>query len=375
MSSTLALVAVSARMMAEAAVRDGYRALAVDLFGDADTRRAASAWWPAGDAATLQLDAEAVLAALHACARRGDVAGWVPGGGTEGHTELLTAAARVLPLIGTAPAAVARVRDPLAFFGFLAAHGIAHPEVRSTVPGDIHGWLLKDKRGCGGWHIRAAGAADRPGPQQSLQRVVAGQPMSATFVANGAQVSLLGFNELIVKPLQVGGTLRPYVYCGAIGPVNLPPQAAQQSGRALRLIAAEFVLQGLGSVDFMLDADGQVQVLEVNPRPPATLALYRGSIAAHVDACLHGTLPEAAPPGPVSGHEVVWAPRAMQIDNACAERLARWPGCHDLPAAGARFAAGDPLCSLSARGASAAAVRQALDGARAALLQSLEETP
>ena len=63
MSSTLALVAVSARMMAEAAVRDGYRALAVDLFGDADTRRAASAWWPGGDAATLQLDTPAVLAA------------------------------------------------------------------------------------------------------------------------------------------------------------------------------------------------------------------------------------------------------------------------------------------------------------------------
>ena len=210
--------------------------------------------------------------------------------------------------------------------------------------------------------------------------MVAGQPMSATFVANGGiggigdGVSLLGFNELIVKPLQAGGERRPYVYCGAIGPVNPPPLAAQQVRRALRLLAAEFVLQGLGSIDFVLDADGQAQVLEVNPRPPATLALYRGSIAAHVDACLHGSLPPPAPAAATSGHEVVWAPRALQIDAAAAERLARWPGCHDLPAAGTRFATGDPLCSLSAHGDNAAAVREALDRARTALLQSLEET-
>lgn len=369
MRLTLALVAVSARMMAEAAARDGFRALAVDLFGDADTRRAAEAWFPGGDPAELQLNHEAVLAALHACASRGDVAGWVPGGGTEADTELLAEAARVLPLIGTAPAAAARVRDPLAFFGFLAAHGVAHPEVRSTVPCDANGWLLKDFRGCGGWHIRAAQPGDRPQPQQFLQRVVAGRPMSATFVANGGQASLLGFNELIVRSLQS----RPYVYCGAIGPVALPPQAAQPLHRALQLLAAEFVLQGLGSVDFILDADAQPQLLEVNPRPPATLALYRGSLAAHVDACLHGALPSPAPAGTAGGHEVVWAPRPMQIDNALAEHLARWPGCHDLPAPGTRFGAGDPLCTLSAEGRDAPAVRAALDSTRAALLQSLQE--
>jgi uncharacterized protein len=370
---TLALVAVSARMMAEAAVRDGFQALAVDLFGDQDTRRASTDWRPGGDPATLQLDDTAVLDALRTYARRGDVAGWVPGGGTEGRPELLAEGARILPLIGTAPAAVARVRDPLAFFGFLAAHGIGHPEVRSSAPPDVAGWLLKDMRGCGGWHIRPARPDEAPAPQQYLQRVAAGRPMSATYVANGSQACLLGCNELIVKP-QRGGE-RPYVYCGAIGPVALPPQAAQQLGRALRLLAGGFVLQGLGSIDFLLDADGQLQLLEVNPRPPATLALYRGSLAAHVNACLHGALPEAPSTHAVSGHEVVWAPQALVLDAATAARLATWPGCHDLPAAGARFAAGDPLCTLSASGADAAAVRGALDGARAALLQSLSETP
>ena len=155
----------------------------------------------------------------------------------------------------------------------------------------------------------------------------------------------------------------------------LPPLAAQQLGRALRLLAAGFVLQGLGSIDFVLDADGQVQVLEVNPRPPGSMALYRGALAAHVDACLHGSLPEAPRAQAVCGHEVVWAPRAVTLDEAAAARLAAWPGCHDQPAAGARFAAGDPLCTLSATGTHPAAVRDAMDQARAALLQSLSETP
>ena len=371
---TLALVAVSARMMAEAAVRDGFRALAIDLFGDQDTRRASAAWWPGGDPATLQLDDAAVLAALRTAAQRGDVTGWVPGGGTEGRPALLAEGARILPLIGTAPAAVARVRDPLAFFGFLAAHGIGHPEVRSSAPHDAAGWLLKDMRGCGGWHIRAARPGETAAAQQYVQRVAAGRPMSATYVANGTHACLLGFNQLIVKPLQQAGQTRPYVYCGAIGPVALPPLAAQQLGRALRLLAAGFVLQGLGSIDFVLDADGQVQLLEVNPRPPSSMALYRGTLAAHVDACLHGTLPDAPLAREVGGHEVLWAPHALALDEAAAARLSAWPGCHDLPAAGSRFAAGEPLCTLSARGASAAAVREALDTARTALLHSLSET-
>ena len=35
----LVVAAVSARMLAEAAARDGYAVVALDLFGDVDTRR------------------------------------------------------------------------------------------------------------------------------------------------------------------------------------------------------------------------------------------------------------------------------------------------------------------------------------------------
>ena len=42
----LALAALSARALAEAAAREGLRAVALDVFGDADTRRHAADWQP-----------------------------------------------------------------------------------------------------------------------------------------------------------------------------------------------------------------------------------------------------------------------------------------------------------------------------------------
>ena len=53
-------------------------------------------------------------------------------------------------------------------------------------------------------------------------------------------------------------------------------------------------------------------------------------------------------------------------------RLAGWPNAHDLPAAGARFSAGDPLCSLSAEGHGAEHVKALLSAGRDALLHTLE---
>lgn len=383
--NTLALVAHSARLMAEAAARDGFGVVAIDLFGDADTRAASQSWLPAGPPGAMRLQVPIVLDALRGLARRGDVAGWVAGAGCEGEPDLLAEGASLLPLIGCTPQAVQRVRDPLAFFDFLAAYGIAHPEVRSTLPADTRGWLVKDARGCGGWHIHeaalAAGAALHP--QQYVQRRAAGTPMSATYCGNGREALLLGFNELNVRAIG----RHPHVYCGAIGPLPLPfhlPEAAeQQVRRALRLLTAGMALQGLGSLDFLLDGE-EVLVLEVNPRPPASMALYErhlktGLMAAHVDACQSGQLPEFAlrPPadGAVSGQQIVYAPKPLRLGAEAALALQDWPDCHDLPLAGTRFNAGDPLCSLGARGQNAAEVRARLRHSRTALLQKLESMP
>ena len=374
--AVLAVAAVSARMLAEAAAHDGYEVVALDLFGDADTRRVSERWRSIGATGSLQNDGARVLDALQAMARQGGdaVIGWIPGSGFEGRPELLDAGAQLLPLIGTPADAVRRVRDPGEFFGALAAHGIAHPPMRADAPADAEGWLLKDARGCGGWHIRHAAAARDAAPASAsfyFQRAMPGVPMSATFIANGDRAMLLGINELIVRPFGA----RPHVYGGCIGPVAVTADLARRIGDAARVLSAEFGLRGWCSLDFICDGDA-IGVLEVNPRPPASLSVYaqRGLIDAQLRACLHAELPPAGAFAPrrVGGSEIVYAKRSLTLDQIGAQHLAHRPDVHDLPVAGARFAAGDPICSLSATGDSAAQVRALLGAARDALMHTLE---
>ncbi len=365
----LAVAGRSARLMAEAAAADGYRVIALDTYGDLDTLRAAERWLPIG-APGRPLDAGRTLAALASLRDEPGLVGWVAGSDFECEPELLAAAAERLPLLGTAPADVARLRDPRTFFAALDALGLPHPAVRFEPPEAPAGWLRKLARGSGGWHIRRADA--QPGADAArgayFQREQAGQPMSALFVADGRRARLIGFNDLIVRPL---GAL-PHVYRGALGPVALPAPVAAAIDAALDALAARFALRGLASLDFVLGADG-ASLLEINPRPSASMAAYAGLLRAHVEACTEGRLPppDTAPPGEVLGCEIVFARSAFALDADAAAALAARGDCHDLPAAGSHFAAGDAVCTLSASGPSATAVRDALDRERRTLRAAL----
>lgn len=370
----LAVAGLSARSLAEAAARDGFGVVALDLFGDVDTCAVASRWFGIGEPASLQIDGERVLSALALLARQGEVGGWVAGSGFEGRPDLLARGAELLPLIGVAPDTMARLRDPAQFFACLASHDIEHPRVRLSPAADGSPWLLKDLHASGGWHIRRVRGDAAPSaslaPGHYLQREVNGQPMSATFVANGRDVQLLGVNRQTVRAL---GT-SPFVYCGVIGPVPVAEVVLARLHNILRALTAAFELRGLASLDFLLDA-GHVFVLEINARPSASMDLYAPwqPMAAHVRACLHGELP--APPAAgaqVRGHEIVFARRPLRLDTALAQDLAALGDVHDLPGGGQHFAAGAPVCSVSAAGRNAAEVQERLHQRRAAVWLSLE---
>lgn len=380
---TLVVAGRSARLMVEAAAGDGYRVIALDTYGDQDTRRAAARWLPIGEPGQ-PIDARRTLEALTSLRDEPQLVGLVAGSDFECDPALLAQAAERLPLLGTAPDAVARVRDPAVFFSTLDELGLPHPAVSPTPPADPQGWLRKLAQGSGGWHIRRAGdgapnaddaapAARRPGPAwpRYYQREMPGQPMSALFIGNGQHARLIGINELIVRPL---GAL-PHVYRGAVGPVMLPFERLAEINAALDLLTARFSLRGLASLDFLLDDSG-CALLEINPRPSASVALYSGLwplMHAHVDACQHDHLPLLADhhPGTVRGNELLLARRAFTLSEEQAALLAARKDCHDLPVAGSRFGVGDPVCTLSASGPSVAAVRERLAGLRQAWRERL----
>jgi predicted ATP-grasp superfamily ATP-dependent carboligase len=369
----LVVAALSARMLAECAALDGLPTVALDLFGDVDTCRSATRWLPIGDAAAMRIDGARLLAALESLARDDGVEGWIAGSGFEGRPDLLEQGAALLPLIGTAPDDVRRLREPRGFFDTLDRHGVAHPPVQFTPPATPAGWLHKDAGGSGGWQVRRAGDADPPAAGGYWQRERPGVPMSATFVANGGDVAVLGFNEQVVQA--IGG--RPFVFRGVVGPVAVGDPVRRAIAAAAGAVVGEYRLRGLGSIDFLLDGD-DAGVLEVNPRPPASIALYPrvgagGPLRAHLRACRDGELAPAPPPSqPVRGIDIVFADRTLQLDEAAAQWLARSPRTHDLPRAGSRFTAGDPVCSLSACGSTAAQVKAALARRHDEILRTLE---
>lgn len=359
-ADTLVLAGVSVRAMAESARQAGWQVIALDLFGDADTRRISRRWMPIGDPAALQIDPERLRDALAAAGSEPGVMGWVAGSGFEAVPELL-ATTGGLALLSMPADPVRMLRDAHQFFGVLDRLGLTHPEIRFDRPLDASGWLTKWMGGTGGWHIRAASDADlRPADAQTyFQRIEPGVPMSVLFVADGRQARVIALNRQIVRPL---GAF-PFVYHGAIGPVrNLVLQA--RIDEILAMLVPAFALRGLASLDFVA-ANGMPSLLEINPRPSASMALHahawpRGLLHAHV-ASMHGALPPPPllQPG-VRGAQVLFARRPYRVDAQTADALGRLADCHDLPAPGTQLGVAEPVCSVTVQASDEAAVERAL---------------
>jgi len=368
----LVVAGISVRALAESARQGGWDVVALDLFGDLDTRRASVQWASIGEPSSLRVDPARLRDELQRAARLPGIDGWVPASGFEGAPELLAACGDALPCLAVAPSAMRRVRDPAAFFGALDRHGLAHPPVSIDPPADPAGWLAKRAGGCGGVHIRdAAQALAEPDGRHAdtyFQRRQAGTPMSALFVADGERFEVVALNRLVVRPIWP----LPHVYAGAVGPV-FDDRLAQAVARALSVLVPEFGLRGLASLDFLADGS-QASWLEVNPRPSATLQLHAeawpaGLVRVHVDA-MRGLLPATAPrhgPG-VRGHLTVFADRPGLVGTALAHDGVDAPHVHDLPAPGTRFSRGEPVCTVSAQADDVDDALRALD-ARAARIR------
>jgi predicted ATP-grasp superfamily ATP-dependent carboligase len=374
----LVVAALSARMLAQSARRAGWDVIALDLFGDVDTRAAAKAWHAIGAASTMRIDGDRFLAALESARESADCIGWVAGAGFEPQPALLEAGAQRLPLLGNDRATIDRVRDPRQFFTTLAELDIPHPETRIELPAASDGtdWLMKDFAASGGWHIRRTRTAHGhpTGAQTYFQRDIAGRPMSVLFIADGDRALPIAINELLVRPHGA----RPYVYHGAIGPVSEPASARHpELAQAIQAMVQAFGLRGLGSMDFVLHGD-DFSVLEVNPRPSSTVGLHdadfaSGLVKVHVDACT-GAWPGALPPidaGAIRGEFIVFARSTSVVTHEHVDRLLALR-CRDVPRPLSRIEVGAPLCTVSAQSNDAANVLAMLAQQEATVLSIVQ---
>jgi uncharacterized protein len=335
------VVAVSARMLAQLAVADGYHVTALDNFGDVDLRAVApGATAPSSDA----------LAALAGACEADAV---VYGAGFENRPDLVSRLADGRELLGTPPELLPAARNPWAVGAAARAAGACAPETRSVDelpehPGgrrdesDGNVWLRKPRHGGGGRGVRRWVGGRMPATE-ILQRRVDGLSCSAAAIADGRRAAVLGLTEQLHRSPGFG-------WMGNVAPPRMPGAELAELDGQLRAVcdevAVRFGVRGAFGVDAVWDGR-QAWVLEVNPRPPAGLELFGpGSFEAHVRGARGLGLPTAgAPPATTCAKVklVLFAGRDLRAPDP-----GWWPEdlVHDIPRAGETIKRGAPVCTL-----------------------------
>jgi predicted ATP-grasp superfamily ATP-dependent carboligase len=346
--AALLIAAVSGRALAACARRAGYVPLVADFFADADTRLMAHACRKLEDLKrgfqwkTL----EAVLAALADTAPSPPL-GVVYGAGFEDRPNLLTKIAERWRLLGNAASVVARVKAPEVFFPELAVLGIAHPRTVTDPSKAQEDWLAKRQGGAGGSHIVTGGTGKggARGGRLYFQENIEGRPVSALFVGAGNRARVLGFSEQWTAPT---GNAK-WRYGGATRPAELTPGLEARLTDIVQRAASRFALKGLGSADFLVSG-GEARLLEINPRPGATLDIFdteaKPLLRLHLEAVLNNRLPTVPLAIPAaSAVAIVYATEPITVPKPMVWQ--DWTA--DRPVGGERIDKNRPICTVLAR--------------------------
>jgi predicted ATP-grasp superfamily ATP-dependent carboligase len=361
----LIIVGASTRAAAQSAARAGFASWCVDQFGDTDLRECAQfvrvvSDWPDGVPAAL---AEAPNVPL------------IYTGALENSPELIDELATRFPLAGNGSHVLRLVRSPFRIQELLRDAGLPAVEVRSRLTSDDLNtrWLAKPLSSAAGFHIHEAKHETPASAGLVFQQFVAGNSVSALFVASGPSVYLLGMCHQLQGEPDAGAL--GYLHCGSIGPLGAADvfpgcfALAEQIGQTL---AADAGLVGLFGVDFILDQNrATLSTLEVNPRWPASAELYERAygwplMRWHVESsisspsqpawstAIHGRAIKCdeQQTGSMWGRIIVYAPHPTRVDSLPSLVATLTDSCldiADIPAEGSTVNTGHPVCTLLAR--------------------------
>ncbi|RFC66802.1 ATP-grasp domain-containing protein [Mesorhizobium denitrificans] len=348
-NKTVLIAAVSSRALAQAARRAGYCVLAADFFEDLDTVAACARTVRLPGALHHGIEPAGLVDTLQQLANGEPLEGLVLGSGFERQPDLVDRLATQFPLAGNGGATIQRIKHPETLAADCAALGIPHPAMRRTTPPDPENWLAKIAGAAGGAHVQSAANFGKRGSYYQ-QRLI-GTPISALFIGDGQRAHVVGFSRQWQSPAPGA----PYRYGGAVRLTRFSRRAAALFGKWLDDLTARTGLIGLCSADFIRTRDGYI-LLEINPRPGATLDIFDDPVAPLFEAHLHACRgqPFALPRQSGSAASMI-AYADRELISLPAFEWPVWTADHQT--AGSKLAAGDPICSIFGAGETAAAAR------------------
>lgn len=334
-------IAASARVLAESSRKGKMTLLSIDQFGDEDTQQASHAQISV-PSVHGGLDPHRVLEAIETLDPRRETQ-VVFGGGLDSLPDLVEAIGHQRLILGNPPRLIKALKEPRSCFELLDTLAIPYPEICWKYPKDPASWLLKTGCSEGGKGVRSP-AHDQATSGDYYQRRIAGSTYSVLFLANGDTLRIIGFNTL--QTIAAGNT--PFLFAGAMNFTNLGTDVLRLVSSFALKVVRRTGLVGLNSMDFMFDPQKGPLVLEINPRPSATMALYdqdapMGLLREHIEA-VRGHLGELKPPQQFRAFHAILARRTLGISQAIA-----WPSwCHDRPCMGSTIMVGNPFCTVEA---------------------------
>jgi len=309
-------------MLAQAAQREGFDVLVIDCFADVDTLRYAKK--------TVRIDSlsiENLTAALLEFENYA-ISGVIYGSGFETRVESLYFLQSRFEMMGNSAAIFERVQHKRTFFDALDLLNIPYPETRfeSPLPSNSHTWLSKPLNGQGGVGINSQKT------DIYWQRFCEGKSGSVLFSTNNGKATIIGFNTQ--------WTRGNFLFAGISNHSDLNNCQKTCFQLWLQKLAQHFDLRGLNSLDF-IQMDTEIFVLEINPRPSASMQLYDLPVfTTHLIPNL-----EFNPATHFSAYEIIFASHSLIIP-----KNVNWlQNCHDLPHSGVIIPKNQPICSMITR--------------------------
>jgi len=350
----------STRAMAGSARRAGVPFLTIDYFGDYDQKLCAENYSLLRDG-----PAEFSPAGLLEASKRFRFDGLVYTANLDNHPEVVSQFAADHPVLGNSHATLEAVRDWRRLERSLGRAGIRAPALLFAVPeypANGKKWLVKPEKSGGGRKVRFWFPGQPLEEGFYLQEFKPGISCSASFIADGKNCLVIGLSEQLAGVPEFGA--EGFCYAGNIFPLHFPGGNGQKRlagvlervNSIAALLTLEFSLKGLNGMDFIVDGENEVHLLEVNPRYSGSMELIEQSLGVNLFrlhlAAVRGQLP-AFVPDPQQGKKLFYGKAIIYAEaDAVMPDTRSWPekGVRDVPFPGDAIAGGQPVCTVFAVG-------------------------
>jgi len=360
------VVGVNTRPIVKSAKALGFRAIAVDCFGDVDLAAIADVLFsvrPSEQEPLKGLKRPSLFELALNAIETHEVDAILLTSGMEHDLKRVEELRQRAEVIGNDVARLKLCRDKLRLFRIVSKLGITCPgtervrklgEALRAAERIGYPVVLKPAFGGGGIGIRLAESPEEiergfkwvlaagDGKTAYVQDFIRGIDASASVLSNGGEAKCLTVNEQIIGDKRLGSP-RPFGYCGNIIPLAAKREHVAKIAEHSEELCSELGLVGSNGVDFVLAEEPYL--MEVNPRFQNTIDCVEGLLGInlvkeHIRSC-RGKLGRYRKPKGYSAKLILYAKGDVKIPD-----LTRFPDVVDIPRENTTVAKGRPVCSV-----------------------------